>query len=185
MATLVAGELYYEIDGQMAEIKRQLRQRDGYPFNPALLKIALQDAVEGKFGGAQGRSLFTETITVSLGEDAVSMLTFSRSWTFAGAAAALLGLSTSTETEFLGRILSSAGYPMTREQAMKSAEKMGVSRRSELGVFFFKSRGELQNHVSVSYFHPSGLHPDGYERGLDFGGSWMAGGRLLIRNFIP
>lgn len=49
MATQVAGELYYEIDGQLSEIKRQLRQPVGYPFDPKKLKIALQDAIEGNF----------------------------------------------------------------------------------------------------------------------------------------
>ena len=49
MAMQVAGELYYDIDGQLAEIKRQLRQIAGYPYDPAKLKVALQDAIEGKF----------------------------------------------------------------------------------------------------------------------------------------
>ena len=49
MAAQVAGELYYELDGQLWEIKRQLRQPNGYPFDPECLKIALQNAIEGKF----------------------------------------------------------------------------------------------------------------------------------------
>lgn len=47
MAENVAGNIYYEIDGQLHEIKRQLRQRNGYPHNPAALKAALQRIVEG------------------------------------------------------------------------------------------------------------------------------------------
>lgn len=47
---IVAGEQYYELDGQLLEIKRQLRQSSGYPFNPYQLKLHLQDAIEGKFG---------------------------------------------------------------------------------------------------------------------------------------
>lgn len=49
MAAQVAGELYYDIDGQLAEIKRQLRQTTGYPYDPVKLKVALQDAIEGRF----------------------------------------------------------------------------------------------------------------------------------------
>lgn len=51
MATgsVVAGELYYELDGQLAEIKRQLRQQSGYPFDPLVLKLHLQAAIEGRF----------------------------------------------------------------------------------------------------------------------------------------
>lgn len=50
MATEVTGEQYRNLDGQILEIKRQLRQREGYPFDPELLKDHLQLAVEGKFG---------------------------------------------------------------------------------------------------------------------------------------
>lgn len=46
---IVAGELYASITGQLFEIGRQLRQRGGYPYDPELLKKALQKAIEGKF----------------------------------------------------------------------------------------------------------------------------------------
>lgn len=49
MAEKVTGDQYYEIDGQLAEIKRQLRQSRGYPFNPENLKEHLQSAIEGNF----------------------------------------------------------------------------------------------------------------------------------------
>ncbi|MFI5260476.1 MAG: hypothetical protein ACHQU0_01615 [Candidatus Paceibacteria bacterium] len=49
MATPVAGAMYYDLDGQLSEIKRQLRQPNGYPYNPEQLKYALQQAIEGKF----------------------------------------------------------------------------------------------------------------------------------------
>jgi hypothetical protein len=49
MAQRVAGELYYDLDGQLSEIKRQLRQPNGYPFDPQKLRRALQDAIDGKF----------------------------------------------------------------------------------------------------------------------------------------
>jgi hypothetical protein len=49
MAQRVASDLYFDLDGQLSEIKRQLRQPSGYPFNPLKLARALQDIVEGKF----------------------------------------------------------------------------------------------------------------------------------------
>ncbi len=49
MAVKVAGELYEGITGQLFEIGRQLRQPNGYPFDPQLLKRCLQDAIEGRF----------------------------------------------------------------------------------------------------------------------------------------
>lgn len=51
MAQRVAGDLYHDLDGQLNEIKRQLRQNSGYPFDPMALKRHLQKAVEGKFDG--------------------------------------------------------------------------------------------------------------------------------------
>ncbi len=50
MAIRVAGELYESITGQLFEIGRQLRQPNGYPFDPQLLKVALQNAIEGNVG---------------------------------------------------------------------------------------------------------------------------------------
>jgi hypothetical protein len=49
MAVYVAGEMYYKLDGQLMEIKRQLRQKDGYPFDPEKLSQALQACIEGRF----------------------------------------------------------------------------------------------------------------------------------------
>lgn len=41
--------MYYELDGQLSEIKRQLRQPTGYPFDVEGLKAALQSIIEGRF----------------------------------------------------------------------------------------------------------------------------------------
>ncbi len=49
MAKKVTGEAYYGLDGQLQEIKRQLRQNGGYPFDPRDLQTALQSIIEGKF----------------------------------------------------------------------------------------------------------------------------------------
>jgi len=49
MATQVTGDLYVELDGKLAEIKRQMRQPGGYPFDPEKLNKFLQRIVEGRF----------------------------------------------------------------------------------------------------------------------------------------
>jgi hypothetical protein len=49
MATIVTGEQYMEIDGKLHEIKRQLRQKNGYPYDLGGLECALQAVVEGRF----------------------------------------------------------------------------------------------------------------------------------------
>ncbi|MBI2035175.1 MAG: hypothetical protein HYT12_00635 [Candidatus Liptonbacteria bacterium] len=49
MAQRVAGDMYESITGQLFELGRQLRQPNGYPFDPTALKRHLQDAIEGRF----------------------------------------------------------------------------------------------------------------------------------------
>ncbi len=46
----VAGNQYFDIDGQILEIKRQLRHKGGSPIDPELVSLAFQDIIEGKFG---------------------------------------------------------------------------------------------------------------------------------------
>lgn len=46
----VTGDQYFRLDGKLLEITRQLRQGDGYPFDPQLLEGALQAIIEGRFG---------------------------------------------------------------------------------------------------------------------------------------
>lgn len=53
MATQVTGDLYMGLDGKLIEIKRQIRQPGGYPFDPEKLNKFLQRAVEGRFQDGQ------------------------------------------------------------------------------------------------------------------------------------
>ncbi|MEK7109097.1 MAG: hypothetical protein AAB919_01525 [Patescibacteria group bacterium] len=72
MAVKVAGELYESVTGQLFEIGRQLRQPNGYPFDPEQLKNFLQLAVEGKFNGIAASAVRSPTLvlhkTTPLGE---------------------------------------------------------------------------------------------------------------------
>ncbi len=47
---IVSAEQYRELDGRLFEIKRQLRQKKGYPHNPNRLTRVLQALIEGRFG---------------------------------------------------------------------------------------------------------------------------------------
>jgi hypothetical protein len=49
MSKILTGDQYVELDGKLAEIKRQMRQPDGYPFDPEKLSAFLQRAIEGRF----------------------------------------------------------------------------------------------------------------------------------------
>ena len=54
----VSGEQHFGIDGQMLEIKSQLRRKGGSPINPILVQRALQDIIEGRFSTkAQGNKI--------------------------------------------------------------------------------------------------------------------------------
>lgn len=67
MAGKVEGEMYESITGQLFEIGRQLRQLNGYPFNPELLKVHLQAAIDGKFQNQPPVGRYFMTVT--LGSD--------------------------------------------------------------------------------------------------------------------
>ena len=60
MATLVTGDQYMGVDAKLLEIKRQLRQKDGYPFDLDQLKAALQAVIEGRFETSSPKIPFTE-----------------------------------------------------------------------------------------------------------------------------
>ena len=66
MAFKVAGEQYESITGQLFEIGRQLRQPNGYPFDPMQLKDFLQLAIEGKFNGVSAPVAMPEQIVLSV-----------------------------------------------------------------------------------------------------------------------
>ncbi len=65
MATIVKGDLYESLTGQLFEIGRQLRQQKGYPYNPERLKFHLQDAIEGRFADTTAQPN-TECYTITV-----------------------------------------------------------------------------------------------------------------------
>ncbi len=50
--TIVKGDLQDSLKRKLKELKRQIQQPKGYPFNPYHLEEALQQATEGKFARA-------------------------------------------------------------------------------------------------------------------------------------
>lgn len=47
---IVDGDQHYSLTGQLWEIQRQLRLKDGSPLDPELVKIALQNIIDHQFG---------------------------------------------------------------------------------------------------------------------------------------
>lgn len=80
MNTQITGDLYVELDGKLVEIKRQMRQPGGYPFDPQRLNGFLQRAVEGRFDDNQrwreenGVIYFTVTSDGTTGPDWIKRL---------------------------------------------------------------------------------------------------------------
>lgn len=66
MAQQVSPAMYYELDGQLSEIKRQIRQPAGYPFDANELKDALQSIIEGRFK-ARNTNTFPIWRTITIG----------------------------------------------------------------------------------------------------------------------
>lgn len=80
MGIQITGDLYVGLDGKLAEIKRQMRQPGGYPFDPQILNRFLQRAVEGRFDDNQrwreedGVIYFTVTSDGTTGPDWIKRL---------------------------------------------------------------------------------------------------------------
>lgn len=85
---IVTGDQYFGLDGKLCEIKRQLRQKDGYPYDPALLDLALQAIIEGRFQDLKKPEIVTydEFVTPFSREEAITWLVERRKYPEAYAA---------------------------------------------------------------------------------------------------
>ncbi len=163
MAQRVAGELYESITGQLFELGRQLRQPNGYPFNPWQLKLHLQAAVEGRFASRElfsiklgGGSETTDQIISGLGfpaSDDITQANFPLAPHLAEEAEIEIidpGCSFS-EDEGL-EFLKAAGLERpTHEHALRFAEQCGTATTSDKKPF-------------VIFLHEAWLGPFGSRR---------------------
>ena len=185
MATLVTGEMYHDIDGQLAEIKRQLRQPNGYPFNPDLLKIALQNAIEGRFGNDRAPSFLEVIATTSLEADAciISTLGSTKDLSFAEIAAKVLGVGVNSSIRFLGTALIENGHTMTQAQAEEMVERTERGEKTRMRTdgyekFFFVETGNPENPVRIDSVSRLGLGGGS----LKLGHTCRVFYRLFVRN---
>ncbi|MBI5221678.1 MAG: hypothetical protein HY979_02650 [Candidatus Magasanikbacteria bacterium] len=49
MGNILTGDQYKKLDSKLDEIKRQLKQKNGYPFDQQMLNRALQLVIDGQF----------------------------------------------------------------------------------------------------------------------------------------
>jgi hypothetical protein len=74
-STRVAGDLYFDIHGQLLEIIRQLRQKEGYPYDSMKLVDHLQAAIEGKLVNRHGQPFASGGATVVKQADLLRRIT--------------------------------------------------------------------------------------------------------------
>lgn len=117
----------------------------------------------------------------------ISTLAFAKDWTFAGAAAKVLGVDTGTDIVSFGNALIARGHTMTPAQAEEMVE--ATERREKTGMrvdgygnVFFVETGDPENPVSIGYVYRVGRDWRAYVRQLDNDYRWGAGNRLLVRN---
>jgi hypothetical protein len=119
--SIVAGELYESLTGQLFELGRQLRQPNGYPFNPWQLKAALQAAIEGRF-------LPGEVYSVKLGGESMADQ-IAQAWRDAGL--------------YANELITAANFPLTTRPEENEIEILdpGCSFSEEEGFVYLKAAG--------------------------------------------
>lgn len=117
----------------------------------------------------------------------IATLKPAKDWTFAEAAAKVLGIGAGTSVKLLGKALIENGHTTTLAQAEEMVDK--TERGEETGMhtdgygnFFFVETGNEDNPVSVGNVHRVGRDWDANVYSLDRGLRWFADRRLLVRN---
>lgn len=192
MATKVAGEQYETITGQLFEIGRQLRQSNGYPFDPGQLKVALQNAIEGKFSEQKPArkpkvvkqpSLLAVVEVTQTSVGPVSMLAPVRAARFVEWAASVLGMPSDTPIKTLSELLIDRGHVLTNEQAIDIAKRTGL-KIDDYANYHFKVN--CRGSVSVgSVYRTGGRLCSSYDFSLDDSRDRSIGSRLLVRQLRP
>ncbi len=118
----------------------------------------------------------------------ITAVGFTETWTFAEAAAAILGVSSRMNPVLLGERLIENGYIMTLPQAEEMVKKTGLGEKTGVGIdgygnFFFVATGNGNNPVSVGAVNCENLGWNAHVRRLDHPNRWYSGGRcFLIRD---
>ncbi|MDP2651732.1 MAG: hypothetical protein Q8O94_01190 [bacterium] len=118
---------------------------------------------------------------------AIATLASSRSWTFAEAAAAILGIGADTDAALLGKLTKEHGYTVTLPQVEEMMEKNERGEKTEMRTdgyanFFFVETGDPKNPVSVGHVIRDERAWDANVHRLDHAYRWYADNRLLVRN---
>lgn len=117
----------------------------------------------------------------------IATLACTKDWTFAEAAAKVLGVGAGTSSKLLGKALIENGHTVTLVQAeemvnkTEDGEETGM-RTDGYGNFFFVETGDEDNPVSVGFVNRGGRDWGADVDSLDDGFRWYADRRLLVRN---
>lgn len=115
----------------------------------------------------------------------ITTLGFAKDWTFAEAAAKILGVGAGTSIALLSKALIENGHTMTLVQAEEMVKKAECGEKTDMrtndhGNFFFVENKDES--VSVGYVRRVVRDWFALVRSLDDSSRWHAGRRLLVRN---
>jgi len=190
----VAGELYVNIDGQMREIKRQLRQKEGYPYDPMQLVEHLQAAIEGNLVDRHGQPFKTEP------PRAISRVVLSFAITCEGRLAS--ELVNASRYDWHNELITDKLFPIqphvpvvrklefiecdfdpSSEQVLEELKRHGLIRpTAEDALEFGKKHPEEQRKRPLVFLHEPVLDPDGGRNVLVLDG--LAGRRDLDLHWL-
>lgn len=176
MAKNVAGDLYVDIDGQLMEIKRQLRQKEGYPYDPMRLVEHLQAAIEGNLVNRYGQPFESDVypIVVDYGKSVEEMVGLGRyDWSNSDIASKNFPTKCTGKTGITVELIH-FNQVISSDEAIKKLDKMGF-RPAELHelLAFGEKYPEIQREFSIIALGSVWQDPYG-DRGvpyLDRGGS--------------
>lgn len=192
MAETVAGELYVSITGQLFEIGRQLRQPNGYPFDPLQLRVALQAAIEGRFG--QGQELVSYPVSIDYSRSLATMIFAGKyDWVHSditekrfpvqgsgivGRELVLCHYDRPTERGEPERLIEHAGYELASIEDLLSFGEKYPEKQRNYPIIPLGSTAEVHGRHVVPY-----LGRDGSGRGLRLasGDGWGGHCRFLAR----
>ncbi|MFA4942416.1 MAG: hypothetical protein WC564_02145 [Patescibacteria group bacterium] len=199
----VTGEQYFGITGQVLEIIKQLRQKGGSPLNPHLVKMALQEIVEGKFRPASMLRLISGDAVLWLKASDGKAIIYNASKTFKSSIDSdfvdwkLIGPSEATVETLINvyEVIEDGTFPqifsslsadldklvLTQAQVIDFCEAHSNWLRQGGDITFFLIKEKRKYFVVIVYVSSGGLHVDV----LDFKNDHVWPAKLRHRLVVP
>lgn len=194
MAHEVSQAMYYDLDGQLYEIKRQIRQQSGYPFDPERLQLALQEIIEGKFITANVKANHAYPVVVDYAMSLADMIAAGRyDWTNSDITAGHFPFTGEGKAEVAIELVHFGRVIKDGDEGLRELDKMGLRAATLPELLAFGEKyPDMQRQFPVIAFGSvwqdrggfrdvPGLWKGDRKRSLDlrwFGGGWLKNGRF-------